>query len=392
MTEVSGLRRIICLIFVLLLVWPASPAAAGMAAPTDPAESTAFDLEAQLDALGRDELERDAPEEAKELLREAGADKLSVSQLLQLSPQDFFAALWRMLVDELKTPVRTLAAVTGVIVLCSMAGALKTDRNDDALSRTFNLIAVLSVIAATITPIIDCIVMTSKAIKDTALFMLTYIPVFSAALAASGAPVTGAAYNMFLFASCQVISQVLANTLVPLMGVYLALCIAGSLVPELETASATAAVKSVVTWTLGFAVTVFTALLSVQTMVSVSADSVTVRAAKFVIGSFVPVVGTALSEAYNAAQGCLKLIRTSVGAYGILVASFTFLPLILRLLVWQALTRIATVAGDILGAPRVSALLKACSSVLGILTAVVLCFALFVIVSTAMVMSAGLAA
>ncbi len=383
------MKRVLCLIFALLMFWPAPLTAAGAA---DPAGSEAFDLDAQLDALGRDELERDVPEEARTLLREAGADRLSVSQLLQLSPQNFFAALWRMLVDEVSKPVRTLAAVTGVIVLCSLAGALNPERGADALSRTFNLVAVLCVITATITPIIDCIIMTSKAIKDTALFMLTYIPVFSAALAASGAPVTGAAYNMFLFASCQIISQILANTLVPLMGVYLALCIAGSLVPELEITSATAAVKSVVSWALGFAVTIFTALLSVQTMVSVSADSVTVKAAKFMIGSFVPVVGTALSEAYTAAQGCLRLIRTSVGAYGILVAAFTFLPLILRLLVWQALTRAAVVAGDILGAPRVSVLLRACASVLGILTAVILCFALFVIVSTAMVMSAGLAA
>jgi stage III sporulation protein AE len=126
-------------------------------------------------------------------------------------------------------------------------------------------------------------------------------------------------------------------------------------------------------------------------MVSVSADSVSVKAAKFMLGSFVPVVGTALSDAYSAAQGCLRLIKTTVGAYGILVAAFTFLPALLRVLLWQLLARAAIVAGDILGAGRVSALLRACSSVLGILAAIIMCFALFIIVSTAVVMSAGMA-
>jgi stage III sporulation protein AE len=238
-------------------------------------------------------------------------------------------------------------------------------------------------------PIIECITATARLIEDAALFMLTYIPIFSAAVAAAGAPVTGATYNMFLFATCQVVSQVLANTLVPLMGVYLALCVAGSLVPELNIASATSAVKSIVSWSLGFVLTLFAALLSVQTMVSVSADSVTVRAAKFVVGSFVPVVGAALSEAYSAAQGCLRLIKTTVGAYGIIAAVFIFLPVLMRVLLWQLVARAATVAGDILGAPRVSALLRACASALAILTAVILCFALFIIVSTAIVMAAG---
>jgi stage III sporulation protein AE len=376
------------MLVLLLLIWPAFSA---NAAPVLPAtdESAAFDLDAQLDALGRDELLRNTPQGARRLMREAGADKLSAAEMLKLSPGDFFGAVWRMFLDELQKPLRTLAAVVGMIVLVSLVGALKTAESEDTISRTFTLVAILCVVTAVMAPIIECITATARLIEDAALFMLTYIPIFSAAVAAAGAPATGATYNMFLFATCQVVSQVLANTLVPLMGVYLALCVAGSLVPELNIASATAAVKTIVSWSLGFVLTLFAALLSVQTMVSVSADSVTVRAAKFVVGSFVPVVGAALSEAYSAAQGCLRLIKTTVGAYGILAAAFTFLPVLVRVLMWQLVARAAVVAGDILGAPRVSALLRACSSALAILTAVILCFALFIIVSTAIVMAAG---
>jgi stage III sporulation protein AE len=117
-------------------------------------------------------------------------------------------------------------------------------------------------------------------------------------------------------------------------------------------------------------------------MVSGSADGVTARAARFLIGSFVPVVGGALSETVSAARGCLRLIKTSVGAYGILAAAFVFLPVLLRVFCWYFVTGASAIAGDLLGAGTVASLMRSCSSALGILIAVVLCFALLIIVST----------
>lgn len=351
-----------------------------------------FDIESQLNALGKDELMDDVPDSARELLEEADVYELSVSNLLQLSPRDFFHTLWKLFVQQAKKPARTLGVIAAVVILCALLGGLRTAVGENTLTQTFTTVAMLSVLTSVIMPILDCIVSTSKAVQDTALFMLSFIPIFSAALVASGQPVTGATYNLFLFSTCQVVAQVVAGVLVPLMGVYLALCVAGSLVPGIRISSAAATIKTIVSWALGLIVTIFVGLLSIQTMVSGGADGVTTRAAKFVIGSFVPVVGGALSEAYSAAQGCLRLIRTSVGAYGILVALFTFLPVLLQTVIWYAVTGVAGIIANILGVEKVTEIMKACSGVLGILLAVILCFALLVIVSTAVVMVTGLGA
>lgn len=383
------MKRIICALTAILLLQISAFAGIVDEAETSP-ETSAFDINAQLDALGREELERQVPEPAQELMRETDMLELSAGKLLQLSPRNFFKTIWALMLEKLKKPVRTLAAIVGVIVLCALIGGLRNESGESPMSRTFATVSVLCVLTSVIMPILDCIVDTSKAIQDAALFMLTYIPMLSAALAASGSPITGATYNLFLFSACQVVSQVVAKTLIPLMGIYLALCIVASLVPEINIASATSAIKSVVSWTLGFFLTVFVGLLSVQTMVAQSADTVTVRAAKFMIGSFVPVVGGALSEAYSAAQGCLKMIKTTLGAYGVIVAIFTFLPVLLQALAWYMLTNLAVIAGDIIGAPRVSAILKSCGGVLGVLIAIILCFALLIIVSTTVVMVTGL--
>lgn len=353
-------------------------------------QQSAFDMEAQLDALGRDELMQKIPEQAREPMRQSGTYQLSAGSLLQLSPKEFFKTVWNMLVEQARKPVKTLAAAFGVIVLCALIGGLKTASGENSLSQVFTMVSALCVLASVIAPILECIAGASRAIQDASLFMLSYIPMLSAAIAAAGAPVTGATYNLFLFSACQVVSQVVANTVVPLMGIYLALCIIGSLVPDINIASASAQIKSIVTWTLGFFLTIFVGLLSIQTMVAQSADGLAVKTAKFMIGSFVPVVGSALSEAYTAAQGCFKLLRTTLGAYGVFVSIFTFLPVLLQSMAWYMLTNLVVSAADIIGAPGIGNILRACASVLGILVAIIFCFALLLIVSTTIVMVTGL--
>lgn len=353
-------------------------------------ESSAFNLDEQFEALGREELENQVPEQAKKLMLENDALELSPAKLLQLSPKDFFATVWNLAANEFAKPIRTLAAVVGVMVLCTLLGGLKTAAGENSLSRIFSTISVLCVLTSIIKPIFDCVIDTSQTIRDAALFMLSYIPMFGAALTASGSPVTGATYNTLLLMACQTVSQVVSQTLIPLMGIYLALCVIGSLVPEINISSAAGTIKNIISWTLGFFLTVFVGLFSVQTMVAQSADTVAIRATKFMIGSFVPVVGNALSEAYSTAQGCFKLIKTTLGAYGVIVTVFTFLPLLVRTFCWYILTNLAIIAGDVLGVPRVSGILKACMSILGILLAIIFCFALLMIVSTTIVMVAGL--
>ncbi len=347
-------------------------------------------MEAQLDALGRDELLSRVPQEAREYLEEADLFDISLSRLMELTPGKFFPALGRILWNTVKRPAKTLAAMLAVILLCALLESLRDTVSEPALSGAFQTVSILCILSTVATPILDCIVRTTNTIQDAAFFMLSFIPMFSAAMISAGQPATGAAYNLFLLSACQVVSQVVAQTFIPLMAIYLAFCICGSFVPELNVVSAASGIRNAVSWGMGLMLTVFVSLLSIQSMLSQGADGVGVKATKFLINSLVPAVGNVLSDAYMAAQGCLRLLKTTVGAYGIVVALFTFLPTLLYVAVWYLITRVVSLAGDIVGVNRVSGILKACSNVLGLLIAAIFCFALLIIISTSVVMITGL--
>ena len=182
------------------------------------------------------------------------------------------------------------------------------------------------------------------------------------------------------------ISQIAAGTLVPLLGIYFAFCLVGSVNPARDLGGAANLIKNVTVWTLGFLMTVFVGLLSVQGLVSASADTVAVRATKFAIGSLVPVVGSALSEAFNSLQGCVNLLKSSIGAFSVLVTVVTVLPSLIQCLFWKLVLAVSQVVADLFGLAGISKLLKAASTVLTILVSILLLFAMLIIVSSTVMM------
>ena len=376
------------LLFLTLLLWPMSVQAA--LPPTEHYPPSGSVLDEQLDALGRSELMGWVPREARGYMEDAQLYDLSFGSLMQMTPGRFFPALWRMFTDALVRPMRTLAAMLAIILLCALLETLRTAAWENTLSGVFQTVSVLSMLTFIAHPILDMIISTTATIREAAMFMLSFIPLFSAALVSAGQPVTGATYSLFLIGACQLVAQVVAQTLIPMMSIYLALCICGAFVPDLNIVQAAGGIKTAVSWAMGLMLTIFVALLSIQSILSSSADGVSIRATKFLIGNLVPIVGNVLSDGYMAAQGYLRLLKTTVGAYGILVALFIFLPTLIRITVWYLITKLVAMAGDIVGAGGVSIILRSCSNVLGLLISALLCFALLFIVSTGIVMSTGL--
>lgn len=342
----------------------------------------------QLEAAGADELPDQVPEDAKRLLDGAGVTKLDYKQLLSLSPGDFIQQLWRMVLERIRQPLTIFTSVLGIILLCALLDCMKTALWDGTLNTVFTVVAILCVAAAIVSPIVDCISRTAAAIRDCSNFILSFIPVFSSIVTVSGQPVTATTYTAFLFAACQVVSQVVSTTLVPLMGIYLAFCIAGNLAPGIDVTAVARVIKSTVCWALGLLLTVFVGLLSLQTAVASGSDTVASKAAKFLIGSFVPVVGGALSDAFTATQGYMKLLKATVGVFGILAAALTFLPVLLQTAVWYLSVNVASAVSEMLNVKQVADILKSAAATLGVLVAVILCFAILVIISTSLVLMA----
>jgi stage III sporulation protein AE len=188
----------------------------------------------------------------------------------------------------------------------------------------------------------------------------------------------------------QVIAQIASTTFVPMVDMYLAFCVIGSISPGVNIGSIAGFVRKVVNFGLILSITIFTGILTVQGLISQAADTVTIKTAKFVVGSVVPVIGSVISEAVNTVVSCANLLKTTTGAFAIVVFIVTFLPPLLNCLMWMLATDLSIAIAEILGIDNVTGLLKAVKETLKLLIALILTAALAMIVSVSVMLLLGM--
>lgn len=113
------------------------------------------------------------------------------------------------------------------------------------------------------------------------------------------------------------------------------------------------------------------------------------KTAKFVLGNAIPVVGGAISDAVASVQGYLGLLKTTVGAFGVLAGACIFLPALIEQILWLIAVNVCLVVCDIFEIKEISALLKTVNSVIGLTIAVLVSCALILVVSSGIMMSLG---
>ncbi|MBE6726924.1 MAG: hypothetical protein E7576_17320 [Ruminococcaceae bacterium] len=112
-----------------------------------------------------------------------------------------------------------------------------------------------------------------------------------------------------------------------------------------------------------------TFLLGAQTVLAHSADSMGLRWSRFALSSFVPVAGSALSDAWATVSSGIRALRGAAGIGGILALGAAALPSALPLLLWQAVFGAANGAAEALEVKELAPLFREAGGIAGLLAA-----------------------
>ena len=342
--------------------------------------------QAQMEASGAAELFEKLPEEAQSLFEELGIDKIDFSNLFQTSPRALAEMFLELVQGKLESPLRAALQILGVLILLAVLEAL-WGKGGGQISQAEVLVSALFFSIVLLPHVMDCLSHTCSAIRLNSDFMLAFIPVYAAVVSASGNPALALSSQTLLFGLAQGIAQFSDRFLKPSTGIFLTVSAVGSFAPAFDFSSISNAIKKTVTVTLGFASTVFVGLLSIKGVLAGTADSAASRGAKFLIGSFVPVVGGAVSDALGSIISSLRLVRGAVGAFGLLAVFLIALPVFAELLLWLLALNLCAIGADLFAQPRAAALLRSVASALVILGVILLFNTVLFILATALMLS-----
>lgn len=342
--------------------------------------------DAAMDALYDAAGDISIPPEAEQYLSDAGISADEPESLLTLSPAGMLRAVVSAAAEEAAAPLHSCGILLALTVLSTVLGSMNDAASHPAIKRLFEVICTLLCIGQAARPLCTCLIRTAEALSRGQVFMGSFVPVFAAFLAAGGAVAEGAAYQAFVLFLTETVMQLAAGILFPLLQMAAALGIVDAVNPALRLGSFVSGIRTAVTWILGFVTALFSALLSVRSFVASAADSLAAKSLRLIASNMIPIVGSAVSDAYGTVQGSIHLLRNGVGAVGILVILWLVLPPVISLILYRLIFWLMRLFADMAGAKPMAALFQNTQDVLTAAFAILICFALMLIFSSAIML------
>lgn len=208
------------------------------------------------------------------------------------------------------------------------------------------------------------------------------LPVLAGALAAQGGTTASASLYMGTALFDSLLSSLIVELLIPILYIYLCLCIAGCAIKEPALKSMKDLAKWLVTWCLKIILYIFTGYISITGVVSGTTDAAALKAAKLTISGTVPVVGSILSDASEAILVSAGVMKNAAGIYGLLAIVAMFLSPFLKIGVQYLLLKATAAVSSVFGTKEITALVQDFSGAMGLLLAMTGTVCLMLLIST----------
>ena len=241
---------LLCLVLATLLWWA-------------PCRAQASEVEGIYEKSGAGELYSALDQDTQDLLSQAGIGEGSWASG---DGGQLFQALSQLLREKLAAPLKGLAALLGVVVLCRLGGIFEEGGSASLLAATLACAGVLTV------PLLELIQAAQRVIESACVFLGASVPVYSALLLASGNTAAGGSYSFWTLAAGNLIPALSSALLMPLLHMFLLLALASSLCGGAFD-KLLQSLYIFAKWALVLAVTLFSGVLSVQTVLNAQVDA-----------------------------------------------------------------------------------------------------------------------
>lgn len=231
-------------------------------------------------------------------------------------------------------------------------------------------------------PVNALIKMGAETVKQVSQYGKMLLPVLTGAMAAQGGITkSGALYAATAFFDA-LLSEGIARLLIPLVYLYLSVCITSNLFPQPILKNLRDFIKWVISWSLKTVLYVFTGYISITGVVGGATDATVLKATKLTISGMVPVVGGILSDASEAVLVSAGIMKNAAGVYGLLTVIALWIGPFLRIGVQYLMLKITAGICQMFGKKQMSEIINDFSGAMGFLLAMTAAVCLIFIIST----------
>ncbi|MFE4711087.1 stage III sporulation protein AE [Paenibacillus sp. NPDC056722] len=349
-------KIILLLLPCLVMLWCAGSAAASPV-PTPAGSSSPVDqwVKSQVESLPKDKVDKYWDQLMKDYggFFPDGATPTLMDMLLPgdkgLSMKGVLSGLGAYMWHEVLYNGKLLVTIVMISVMSMILETLQTAFERKTVSKVAYTLCYMVVLVIAVNSFNIAIGYAKDAIDRMIDFMMAMIPLLFALLASMGNIITVSVTHPLIVFMIHTVGTLIHTMVFPLLFFSAVLHLVSSLSEKYKLTQLANLLRNIGAGLLGVLLTVFLGVISVRGITSSVTDGVTIRAAKYITGNFVPVIGKMFADATDTVISASLLVKNAIGLSGVIIILFLCAFPAIKILVLALIYNVAAAVMQPLG-------------------------------------------
>lgn len=316
-----------------------------------------------------------------------GSIKDKVSQILNGDFSTNYTSIFKGIVSIFLVDINEflpfLFTILAIGILSSLINEFKSN------TETSDIIHFVCMCVMVITIIFvfkDVLSLVSSTLSTLLKQMEVLFPILLALMIAIGSFSAISIYNPLVAILTTVVGFVFDKLLFPIFIIVFILAILGNLTDTVKLNKLQNFLSSVFKWLVGIIFTLFTGFLSIQGITAGRYDSISIKATKFAVKSYIPIIGSYISEGMDFLVLGSVLVKNTIGLVGIFILFLTIISPILSIVIIKLGFQFSGAILEMCGSKKLCEFTSCCSKILIMPIVIILGVSFMYLISIALIM------
>ena len=286
--------------------------------------------------------------------------------------QNLWSSIISIFFDNLLGLLPIISLIIAISLIGSMLQGLKPNNNGKSISNVIHFVTYGIIVVLILSIVVKMVGLTTNTIQSIKSQMDAIFPILLTLLTAIGGTVSTSVYQPAMALLTGTIMNLFTYVLLPIFIFSIVFNIVSNLSNTVKLDKFTSFFNSSYKWLTGLIFTVFTAFLSVQGITAGSIDGISIRTAKFAIKSYVPILGSYLSDGMGIILASSNLIKNAVGATGLFLLLATIISPLIELILFMLILKFVAGIIEPLGNKQIANFISSLSKSMTLLIALII--------------------
>lgn len=288
--------------------------------------------------------------------------------------------------SQISSVLPIIIIIIAIAILSNIVNSFQPNSNAKSIPDIIHFVCIAVVIVLIVAVVKNIYLTTTNTIESISNQMSILFPILLTMMSAMGSVVTAGIYQPVVAVLTNGVTAIFGKVIYPIFILSFLFVILNSISSQVKLNKFISFLGSTFKWIVGFVFTIFAGLLTIQGISAGRYDTISLKATRFALKSYIPIIGGYLSEGLDYVLLSSLLIKNAIGVAGIVLLIMTILIPILNILALKLGLQFVAGVIEPIGNSKISNLCDDLSKVLVYPIVVILSVSFMYILSIGLIM------